>query len=204
MATKKKPIKPQATVIIPDIEDDSEIQTFSDSKESPLELIAKQIEEAKKNGAKRIRYSDDQKSTILKWIEEHDSEHGRGGASKVATKLGISPISISQWKQADGSEPKERKPRTPKAEPITDSISEDVFVKILAGKGFNFVRLVNSITGEVVKEESDKKIEALGPYQFKAIPRNAEHDAVYVTQTSNQVQVSMSLDKFLSVSKTKP
>jgi hypothetical protein len=107
-------------------------------------------------------------------------------------------------KGAKSNAPKGTRTRTSKEETSLSPISEDVFVKVLAGKGFNFVRLVNSITGEVVKEESDKKIEALGSYQFKSIPRNADNDSVYVIQTANQIQVAMSLDKFLSVTKTKP
>ena len=82
-------------------------------------------------------------------------------------------------------------------------IDKAAFVKVLAGKGFKFVRLVNTITGELVKEESDKRIDDLGPFEYLAIPRNADNGKIYITQTSNQVQVSMSLDKFLQVTNTK-
>ena len=77
-------------------------------------------------------------------------------------------------------------------------ISEDAFVKVLAGKGFKFTRLVNTITGEVVKEESDPKIARLN-LAYQPIPNNADHSKVYVQRTTPQIQVSMTLDRFLEL-----
>lgn len=87
--------------------------------------------------------------------------------------------------------------------PAVSEISEDACVRVFAGKGFRFIRLVNSLTGEVVKEETDPKITKLN-LVYSPIPKNAAPDRLYVTQTSPQVQVSMSLDRFLELAGIKP
>lgn len=87
--------------------------------------------------------------------------------------------------------------------PATSDISEDACIRVLAGKGFRFIRLVNSLTGEVVKEETDPKITKLN-LVYSSIPKNAAPDRLYVTQTSPQVQVSMTLDRFLELAGIKP
>ena len=89
---------------------------------------------------------------------------------------------------------------TPNSEP---TISQDAFVKVLAGKGFQFTRLVNTITGEIVKEESDPKIARLN-LAYQSIPQNADHDKIYVQRTTPQIQVSMTLDRFLEIAGLKP
>ena len=80
-------------------------------------------------------------------------------------------------------------------------INETAFIKVMAGRGFDFQRLRNELTGEIVKDVKDPKIEKLG-LRFGSVPKNA--DAIYVTQTTPQIQVSMSLDKFLEVAGIKP
>lgn len=101
--------------------------------------------------------------------------------------------------------PKEAKepsaaPKAPKTAKGT-TIDEKAFIRVLAGKGFKFVRLVNELTGEVVKEETDQKISKLD-LQFAAIPKNAEN--IHVIQTTPQIQVAMTLDKFLELAGIKP
>ena len=56
------------------------------------------------------------------------------------------------------------------------------------------------LTGEI-REEVPAKIGALG-LKFGAVPTHA--DTVYVTRTSPQIQVAMSLDKFLELAGVKP
>lgn len=83
----------------------------------------------------------------------------------------------------------------------TGDISETAFIKVMAGRGFDFQRLRNELTGEIVKDVRDPKIDKLG-LKFSPIPKNAE--GIHVTQTSPQIQVSMSLDKFLELAGIKP
>lgn len=80
-------------------------------------------------------------------------------------------------------------------------ISETTFIKVMAGRGFDFQRLRNELTGEIVKDVRDPKIDKLG-LKFAPIPKNAE--GIHVTQTSPQIQISMSLDKFLELAGIKP
>jgi hypothetical protein len=94
-------------------------------------------------------------------------------------------------------------PKTPRAAKASSSeISETAFIKELAGKGFKYVHMVNTLTGEVMKEEKDPKIEKLG-LKFSDIPKNS-HGEIFVTQTSPEIQVSMKLDKFLEIAGIKP
>lgn len=80
-------------------------------------------------------------------------------------------------------------------------VEEAVFTREMAERGFHYVKLINGHTGEVIQNESDPKIEALG-LEFGVIPSSA--DAIYVIQTSPQVQIAMSLDKFLELTGIKP
>lgn len=77
-----------------------------------------------------------------------------------------------------------------------------VFVREMAERGFKYVRHLDGITGELVKKEDDPQIEKLG-LQFGAIPKS-ETDGIYITQTSPQIQVAMSWDKFLELAGIKP
>ncbi len=61
--------------------------------------------------------------------------------------------------------------------------------------------MVNAFTDEVIKETVPPQIEKLG-LKFEAIPKNA--DGVYITQTNQQIQVAMPLDKFLEIAGLKP
>jgi hypothetical protein len=118
-------------------------------------------------------------------------------AGKYLTKHGICPATG----EPDQSQSKRQVGK--KTSVAGSSISEDEAVKVLAGKGFNFVRLVNSITGQLVEEKKDPKIDKLN-FHYLPIPARADHDVVYVTQTSPQIQVSMTLDRFLQLTGTKP
>lgn len=48
------------------------------------------------------RYSDAVKKRILDFVEEVNSERGRGGISAAAKKFGASPLSISNWIKESG------------------------------------------------------------------------------------------------------
>jgi len=115
---------------------------------------------------------------------------------------GVCPAT-GETEEPKGAAKAPRKPASVLGVPPVSEISEEACIRVLAGKGFKFTRLVNSLTGEVVKEESDPKINKLN-LTFSAIPKNAAQDKVYVTQTSPQLQVSMSLDRFLELAGIRP
>ena len=81
-------------------------------------------------------------------------------------------------------------------------IDANALIKVLAARGFKFMRLRNELTGEIVREESDPKIDGLH-LKYAPIPTNAPN-GIYVIQTSNQIQFAMNLDTFLEVAKLKP
>lgn len=155
---------------------------------------------AAKKKTTRKRYTPEEKQEVLDFVAQFNVENGRGGNKAASEKFGISPITISQWsKKAKGGED------STKEETITDSgTNDEQLIKVLAGKGFKFTRLVNSLTGEVVEEKSDPKFKEVN-FVYRDIPTSrAEHDCIYVIQTSPQIQVAMTLEKFLKVAGIKP
>lgn len=193
MATKPKPSNPN--VVIPPIDDEDETPPQTINDQDPLAAIEKEIAEAKKNGAKRIRYSDEQKEVILKWIEDYDSENGRGGASKVADKLGISPISISQWKKAEGGETTPRAPRkSSKGSGSSTAADPYAVYKVLKGRGYDI-----SVTADVLDPSAKPDVKA-----EKAIQPLIDiltSDGVELTTTSPKITFTIGLDEMMKLLK---
>lgn len=135
------------------------------------------------------RYSDVEKAEILSFI----AEQGRGGATRAAKKFGISPLTLSNWKKAAGSSPKKGK---------TGALSKDVVLKALSGKGFKIVRSMNMITGEILEDKIDPKIEKLN-LDFGGLGAKANDSTTYITSTGSQVLVTMTLDRLLAITGTK-
>lgn len=52
--------------------------------------------------SKGKRYTEAEKQKILSFVENH----GRGGQSAAATKFGVSPLTISNWRKAAGGKAK--------------------------------------------------------------------------------------------------
>jgi len=139
------------------------------------------------NTSRGKRYTEAEKAEILAFVDSK----GRGGQSAAAKKYGISALTISKWRQAGGS-----KKATGGA-----NLKEEV-IRHLAQSGFKFVRMVNALTGDVVKEESDPKIEKLG-LTFGAVPAKLG-DGAYVSKNGKgQLLVTLTLDQFLKATNTK-
>ena len=81
------------------------------------------------------------------------------------------------------------------------SVEESVFVREMAALGFKYIRHFDGLTGEQVKCEDDAQIKKLG-LEFGPLPSIAED--VHITQTSPQVQISMSMEKFLELAGITP
>jgi len=119
-------------------------------------------------------------------------------SGKYLTQAGICPAT---GEKDGGSAFKRPVAKASKSEAAAASApSEEAFYRVLHGKGFGIKITKDLLTGEI-KEEVPRAIAELG-LQFGAAPARAE--AVYVTQTSPQIQVAMSLDKFLEIAKIKP
>jgi len=147
---------------------------------------------AKKKGTKGKRYTAEEKSEILQFVESQ----GRGGASAASKKFGVSQLTISSWKKSasGGSARISRQ---------SGAVNGDDVLRALAQKGFKVVRLVNSLTGEILEDKIDPKIEKLN-LDFGGLKRKADDGATYVTQTEGQILVTMTLDRLLALTNTKP
>lgn len=71
----------------------------------------------KKNASKGKRYTEEEKAEILKFINQVNSDNGRGGQSAASKKYGISQLTLSSWmkKAANPAAPKGKPGRKPKA-----------------------------------------------------------------------------------------
>lgn len=56
----------------------------------------------KKNTVRGKRYSPDEKSKVVSFVQEHNATNGRGGQSAAAAKFGISQLTISSWLKSAG------------------------------------------------------------------------------------------------------
>lgn len=146
---------------------------------------------AKKKTTKGKRYSDAEKAEILQFVESQ----GRGGGAAAAKKFGVSQLTISSWKKKTGGS-------STKPTKASGTIERDDVLRALAQKGFKIVRMVNALTGEVLEDKIDPKIEKLG-LDFGGVKRKADDVATYVTQTGGQILVTMTLDRLLAITGTK-
>lgn len=147
---------------------------------------------AKKAAAKKgKRYSDEEKAEILAFVDSH----GRGGQSAAAAKYKVSPLTIGNWRKEAG--------KGSKAKGTAPAVNRDDVLRELAGKGFKIVRMQNMLTGEVLEEKIDPKIEKLG-LEFGRMPAKPSDSATYVSAAGGAVLVTMTLDRLLALTGTKP
>ena len=148
---------------------------------------------AKKQAAasKGKRYTPEEKAQILAFVEAQ----GRGGASAAAKKFNVSPLTISSWRKAAGT-------GSTRAKASSTAIDKDDVLRALAQKGFKVVRMVNALTGEMIEEKIDPKVEKLG-LDFGGLKGKADDAKTYVVQSSGQILVTMTLDRLLAVTGTK-
>lgn len=171
----------------------------------PTNVLEKVLELRTKNGleATAEALETSLEAAKCKWTLEETPRYRRAGDSpiyisgKYLTQAGTCPATG----EADGGSTFKRPtPKASRAETAPASApNEEAFYRVLHGKGFNIKITKDLLTGEI-KEEVPREISELG-LQFGGIPARAE--TVYVTQTSPQIQVSLSLDKFLELAKIK-
>jgi len=61
------------------------------------------------------RYSAQEKQEIIDSVQQHNAEHGRGGAATAAAKFGVSTLTISNWMKAAGTPATPGKKKGPKS-----------------------------------------------------------------------------------------
>jgi len=88
-------------------------------------LLAPQMSAS--SGKKRTRqvYTSEQKAEVIAFVNNHNSENGRGGQATAATKFGISPITVSSWLKV----PTEK---APKASKVTQYVKPSLKQKAAA------------------------------------------------------------------------
>ncbi|MEI7927899.1 MAG: hypothetical protein WCH40_05060 [Verrucomicrobiales bacterium] len=142
-----------------------------------------------------------------KWTLEDTPRYRLAGESpiyisgKYLTQAGICPAT---GEKDGGRSSRPVGVKTPKPAKIENSAiatanSEEAFFRVLHAKGFGIKISRDLLTGEITKEVP-RAIGDLG-LQFSAIP--VRTDSLHVIQTSPQIQVAMSLDKFLELAKIK-
>lgn len=147
---------------------------------------------AKKANKKGVRYTAEQKAEILNFIEQQ----GRGGATQAAKKFKVSPLTLTSWKKkaAGGNGA---------SATASAGIKPDAVLKVLAGKGFKVVRMQNVLTGEIMEDKIDPKIQAL-KLELGGLKGRADDSTTYVVSTDRQILVTMTLDRLLAITGTKP
>lgn len=170
-------------------------------------ILDQVLEIRKKNGLEPTKEAvlADLASSKAKWTVNETPRYRTAGSSpiwisgKYLTKTGICPATGEKEEgRAPSPTAAKRTKAAAEAAPVVDTTA---FYRVLHGKGFKISLLRDEITGEL-REEVPAAISAL-KLKFGAIPAHGE-DAVYVTQTTPQIQVSMTLDKFLQLTGTKP
>jgi transposase-like protein len=69
--------------------------------------------------SKRIikRYTEEEKSEILAFIEKHNAEKGRGGVTAAAKKFKATPVTIASWLKKSGKKTVKAKKTAKKRNP---------------------------------------------------------------------------------------
>lgn len=145
----------------------------------------------------------------VKWTLEETPRYRRAGRSpiylpgKFLTAKGVDPVTGETDSQAAVKAQKATQRRGDEGgHGLTAKVKVDEtqFYRVLHGKGFAVKITQDILTGEL-ESQVPASIEKLG-LQFGSIPSNAE--GIYITQTSPQIQVSLTLDKFLEIVGIKP
>ncbi|BCU78710.1 hypothetical protein [Luteolibacter sp. LG18] len=139
-----------------------------------------------------------------KWTLEDTPRYRRAGdapiyiSGKYLTQAGICPATGEKDAGSGIKRPAAKSESSTSAPSATPS--QETFYRVLHGKGFDVKITKDLLTGEI-REEVPREISELN-LQFSALPARAE--GLHVIQTTPQIQVAMSLDKFLELARIKP
>jgi len=136
-----------------------------------------------------------------KWIHHRSVKCPSCGTVQAAAAEAAAKTGETRKSKGTG-EPSAPKASKARASSPAGTVDKTALIRVLAGRGFKFTRLVNSLTGEVVEEKTDPKIDNLN-LQFTAVPSTGAQ-GIYVTQTNPQILVTMTLDAMLDLGKIKP
>ncbi|MGC4015264.1 MAG: hypothetical protein QM755_12220 [Luteolibacter sp.] len=173
----------------------------------PNDTLAKILELRSKNGLEATPEALEAslEAAKCKWTLEDTPRYRRAGdapiyiSGKYLTQAGVCPAT-GEKDAGSGIKRPAAKSETSRSAAVTTAPSQETFYRVLHGKGFNVRITKDLLTGEI-REEVPREISELD-LQFGALPPRAE--GIHVTQTTPQIQISMSLDKFLELARIKP
>lgn len=178
----------------------------------PEPTLSRILELRTQNGLKATREALEASLTAAKckWTLEDTPRYRLAGESpiyisgKYLTQAGVCPATGEKdggrtARPAGVKTVKTVRPVKVETSAIATANSEEAFFRVLHAKGFGIKISRDLLTGEINKEVP-RSIAELG-LVFSPIP--VRTDSFHVIQTSPQIQVAMSLDKFLELAKIK-
>lgn len=66
------------------------------------------MDQSSSSQTKRVRYTEEQKNEVLRFIKEYNATNKRGGQKIAAEKYNITQITLSNWMKKDKQAPKRR------------------------------------------------------------------------------------------------
>lgn len=174
----------------------------------PNDTLATVLELRKANGLEATEaavYTDLEKSKC-KWTLVDTPRYRKAGRSpiwvsgKYLSSYGTCPAT-GEPDSRDGKKPRSASVGAASTKvPVPSKVDEAAFYKVLHGKGFTVKITQDLLTGEIQTQIPDS-VRRLN-LQFGAMP--AHSTEVHVIQTSPQIQVAMSLDKFFELAGIRP
>jgi|GEM_PF-1354141 len=171
----------------------------------PADTLKVILELREENGLEATEEAIYRDLETVKWTAEATPRYRSAGRSpiylsgKYLTANGVDPVT---GEKEEGAAPKKVKTSAApaKAASYPTKLDQSAFYRVLHAKGFPIKVSQDLLTGEVETQlpEGIKKLDL----QFEEIPANAT--GVYVTQTSPQIQIAMSLEKFLELAGIRP
>jgi len=67
---------------------------------------------SKKASTKGRRYSDQEKQQVVDFVNKHNAENGRGGATAASKKFGVSQLTVASWLKSGGTDVGDRRKRS--------------------------------------------------------------------------------------------
>lgn len=173
----------------------------------PTETLEKILELRTKNGLEATPEALEAslEAAKCKWTLEDTPRYRRAGdapiyiSGKYLTQAGVCPATGEKDAGSGIKRPTPKAAANGSTASASSAPSQETFYRVLHGKGFNVRITKDLLTGEI-REEVPREISELN-LQFSSLPARAE--GIHVTQTTPQIQVAMSLDKFLELARIK-
>lgn len=95
------------------------------------------------------RYTEEQKSEILSFIEKFNTENGRGGQTAAVKKFKVTPMTLSAWNKKSGKKAKKAPKKMRNPSKLWDRLNA---VKSEIAKAEKLLKKLNAESKELRKE----------------------------------------------------